>query len=327
MIWPALIGAGVSIVGGMMKKKNADKNAKNAQFKPFNSTGDLGEAIISKGNRPGDSAVIRNRDTTASGEARDFFEGEFNRFAADETGRGQFGTDTLQQGQNLFNPALNEALGAGFDQSNAATGDFLARNRQQADSLGSQGNRGVNSLFNGPSAAGNARTAGGAAQSLLNSGLDFNQLAADRTAQLTDLARPGEETATNQKFQSLFGSGRLGTTGGAQALGQLQQAQQRAATERGIAGMTFAQQQQQQQLQQAQGFLGAGNQAIGLDLPASVVLQITDTAPAVKGSTAAGRTKPATLSSGIEIQVPEYLAPGEKVKVSTNNAKFVSRAN
>lgn len=68
-------------------------------------------------------------------------------------------------------------------------------------------------------------------------------------------------------------------------------------------------------------------QAIGLDLPASVVLQITDTAPAVKGSTAAGRTKPATLNSGIEIQVPEYLAPGEKIKISTSNTKFVSRAN
>ncbi len=65
---------------------------------------------------------------------------------------------------------------------------------------------------------------------------------------------------------------------------------------------------------------------LGIELPQSVVLDITETAPAIKGATATGRTKPAILSSGLEIQVPEYLEPGEQVKVNTTNAKFMSRA-
>ena len=65
---------------------------------------------------------------------------------------------------------------------------------------------------------------------------------------------------------------------------------------------------------------------LGIELPQSVNLAITDTAPGIKGATATGRTKPATLSTGLEIQVPEYLEVGEIVKVNTTNAKFMSRA-
>lgn len=65
---------------------------------------------------------------------------------------------------------------------------------------------------------------------------------------------------------------------------------------------------------------------LGIELPQSVVLTITETAPGIKGATATGRTKPAILSTGLEIQVPEYLEPGEEVKVNTGNAKFMSRA-
>ncbi|MDH5602045.1 MAG: elongation factor P-like protein YeiP, partial [Gammaproteobacteria bacterium] len=65
---------------------------------------------------------------------------------------------------------------------------------------------------------------------------------------------------------------------------------------------------------------------LGIELPQSVVLTITETAPGIKGATATGRTKPAILSSGLEVQVPEYLEPGEEIKVNTTNAKFMSRA-
>jgi len=65
---------------------------------------------------------------------------------------------------------------------------------------------------------------------------------------------------------------------------------------------------------------------LGIELPQAVSLEITDTAPGIKGSTATGRTKPAQLSTGLEIQVPEYLEPGELVKVNTGNGKFISRA-
>ena len=67
-------------------------------------------------------------------------------------------------------------------------------------------------------------------------------------------------------------------------------------------------------------------QIVGVELPQTVVLEITDTAPGIKGASATSRTKPATLSTGLEVQIPEYLESGELIKVNTANAKFVSRA-
>ena len=65
---------------------------------------------------------------------------------------------------------------------------------------------------------------------------------------------------------------------------------------------------------------------LGIELPQSVVLKIAETAPGIKGATASGRTKPAILSTGLEVQVPEYLESGQDIKVNTTNAKFMSRA-
>lgn len=65
---------------------------------------------------------------------------------------------------------------------------------------------------------------------------------------------------------------------------------------------------------------------LSVELPQSVSLPIVDTAPAIKGATATGRTKPAVLTTGIEVQVPEYLEPGEIIKVNTTTGKFMSRA-
>jgi elongation factor P len=68
------------------------------------------------------------------------------------------------------------------------------------------------------------------------------------------------------------------------------------------------------------------DEVIAIELPSSVVLSIVETAPAIKGATAAGRTKTARLTTGIEIQVPEYLEMDELVKVNTETGKFMSRA-
>lgn len=68
------------------------------------------------------------------------------------------------------------------------------------------------------------------------------------------------------------------------------------------------------------------DQPVAVDLPASVDLLIVETDPSIKGASATARTKPATLSTGLIIQVPEYIANGETVKVSTTEHKFVSRA-
>tara|TARA_B100000767_G_scaffold275489_1_gene312754 strand:- start:9283 stop:9927 length:645 start_codon:yes stop_codon:yes gene_type:complete len=65
---------------------------------------------------------------------------------------------------------------------------------------------------------------------------------------------------------------------------------------------------------------------IGIQLPASVVLEVIDTPPELKGGSATKRSKPATLSTGIEIQVPEYIVNGEKIIVSTSTGEFGGRA-
>lgn len=64
----------------------------------------------------------------------------------------------------------------------------------------------------------------------------------------------------------------------------------------------------------------------GIELPQSVNMEIIETTPGIKGSTATNRTKTAKLSTGIEVQVPEYLESGEIIKVNTSTGKFISRA-
>ena len=65
---------------------------------------------------------------------------------------------------------------------------------------------------------------------------------------------------------------------------------------------------------------------VALDLPNYVELQVTETDPSVKGASATSRTKPALLSTGLTVQVPEYIATGDTIKVSTEERKFMGRA-
>ncbi|HEX5755427.1 MAG TPA: elongation factor P-like protein YeiP [Arenimonas sp.] len=65
---------------------------------------------------------------------------------------------------------------------------------------------------------------------------------------------------------------------------------------------------------------------VAVQLPASVVLEVVDTPPELKGGTATKRPKPAKLSTGIEIMVPEYISNGEKINVSTLTGEFAGRA-
>lgn len=68
-------------------------------------------------------------------------------------------------------------------------------------------------------------------------------------------------------------------------------------------------------------------QTIGIELPQSVEMVITETAPSIKGASATARTKPAEFSTGLTLQVPEYIAPGERVKVHTGDKRFMGRAD
>jgi elongation factor P len=73
-----------------------------------------------------------------------------------------------------------------------------------------------------------------------------------------------------------------------------------------------------------QAYVYNGN-VVGIELPASVVLEVEQTDPALKGATAAAQTKPATLETGLVVQVPPYLETGEKIRVDTRTGLFVER--
>lgn len=68
------------------------------------------------------------------------------------------------------------------------------------------------------------------------------------------------------------------------------------------------------------------DEIMGIELPSSVALEIIETPPAIKGSSASARTKTARLSTGLEVQIPEYLETGEIIKVNTETGKYASRA-
>jgi elongation factor P len=64
----------------------------------------------------------------------------------------------------------------------------------------------------------------------------------------------------------------------------------------------------------------------GVDLPSSVELAVTDTEPGVKGDTVSNVTKPATLETGAVVQVPLFVSVGDRIKVDTREARYISRA-
>jgi len=63
-----------------------------------------------------------------------------------------------------------------------------------------------------------------------------------------------------------------------------------------------------------------------LRMPDTIDLEIVECPPAMKGASATSRTKPATLTTGLIVQVPEYIASGEIIRVDTKERKFLSRA-
>lgn len=61
-------------------------------------------------------------------------------------------------------------------------------------------------------------------------------------------------------------------------------------------------------------------------MPDVVDLEITECDPSIKGASATARTKPATLSTGLTVQVPEYISPGEIIRIDTRSDEFLGRA-
>jgi len=65
---------------------------------------------------------------------------------------------------------------------------------------------------------------------------------------------------------------------------------------------------------------------IGLELPTTVPLEIAETRPSMKGGSVTARTKPATLSTGLVVQVPEHLSTGDWIRVDTRTGEYASKA-
>lgn len=65
---------------------------------------------------------------------------------------------------------------------------------------------------------------------------------------------------------------------------------------------------------------------VALDLPPTVDLEILETDPSVKGGSATARTKPAKLSTGLVVQVPEHISSGDRIRVNVDERRFLGRA-
>ena len=69
-----------------------------------------------------------------------------------------------------------------------------------------------------------------------------------------------------------------------------------------------------------------GSDILGVDLPASVELTITETEPGMQGDRVSSATKPATLETGLQVQVPLFVNPGDRIKVDTRSGDYLTRA-
>ncbi|MFB6465853.1 elongation factor P [Cytobacillus sp. Hz8] len=67
-------------------------------------------------------------------------------------------------------------------------------------------------------------------------------------------------------------------------------------------------------------------ETLGVELPNTVELEVTETEPGIKGDTASGGTKPATLETGLVVQVPFFVNQGDKLIINTAEGSYVSRA-
>ncbi len=68
-----------------------------------------------------------------------------------------------------------------------------------------------------------------------------------------------------------------------------------------------------------------GSEPVGVEMPQTVDLKVTDTAPGIKGATASAQVKPATLETGLVVQVPPFVNPGDVVRVNTETGEYQAR--
>jgi len=66
---------------------------------------------------------------------------------------------------------------------------------------------------------------------------------------------------------------------------------------------------------------------LGVELQASVIMEITETEPGARGNTVSNVLKPATTASGLVVMVPLFISVGDKIKINTETGEYTSRAN
>ena len=69
-----------------------------------------------------------------------------------------------------------------------------------------------------------------------------------------------------------------------------------------------------------------GSEPVGIELPVTVDLKVTDTVPGIKGATASNQIKPATLETGLVVNVPPFVNTGDTIRVSTETGEYLSRS-
>ena len=69
-----------------------------------------------------------------------------------------------------------------------------------------------------------------------------------------------------------------------------------------------------------------GSEPVGIELPQTVDLVVQETTPAIKGATASAQLKPATLETGLVVQVPPFVSTGDKIRVNTETGEYLARA-
>ncbi|MFD1864100.1 elongation factor P [Planococcus chinensis] len=141
-----------------------------------------------------------------------------------------------------------------------------------------------------------------------------------RTGSVTEKTfRAGEKVAKaqidNRKMQYLYASGDVHAFMDMETYDQIELPEKSIEYE-----LKFLQENMEVQVIQFQG------EVLGVELPNSVVLEVAETDPGIKGDTASGGTKPAKLTTGLVIQVPFFINEGDKLIINTTDSSYVSRA-
>lgn len=141
-----------------------------------------------------------------------------------------------------------------------------------------------------------------------------------RTGSVTEKTfRAGEKVAKaqidNNKMQYLYANGDVHAFMDTETYDQIELPEKNIEYE-----LKFLQENMEVQVIQFQG------EVLGVELPNSVVLEVAETDPGIKGDTASGGTKPAKLTTGLVVQVPFFINEGDKLIINTTDASYVSRA-